>query len=205
MPFRVNSSLRQKSKSHVLSIVAIAHFFVNKIGAAITTFFDKKTVSGYKKKSCFTIKRWRRKMPKMTSEGVSRMEAPRKVLVTKVGSDYTPPAIREVPTIADGRATVHFRSPLSEGQRKSLATCFRNFCTRFQVSPRMVIRDQAAVIGDAPEEILRQALRFLEIDIVPEPRTPATVKPRQAQARSRTSKQRHHGTGLSMKSQLARV
>lgn len=103
------------------------------------------------------------------------MEA-KTVLVAKIGSDYLPPAIREVPTIADGTATVFFKSPLSQAERDSLSVCFRNFCGRRQVSPCITIRGQFVTITGETEEILRQALDFLEINKLPEPRTPVTVK-----------------------------
>ena len=132
------------------------------------------------------------------------MEARRKILVAKIGSDYTPPVIRAVPPIADGMATVHFRSPLTKGQRGSLRVCFRNFCTRHQVNPCMTVREQSLTIRGLTEDMLREALDFLEVNTVPEPRTLARITPQQAKAPSHTPKQ-CHGAGLDLKSQLARA
>lgn len=130
------------------------------------------------------------------------MEAKR-VLVAKIGIDYSPPEIREVPKIVDGTATVYFKSPLSQGERDSLAVCFRNFCSRRQVNPCITIRGQFATLTGETEEILRQALGFLEIDKLPEPRTPVIAKKVLPTKPSPAMKQRR-GTGLNGMSQLSR-
>lgn len=126
-----------------------------------------------------------------------------KLPVKKIGSDYVPPEIREVPTVAGETVTVHFKSPLREGQRDSLMSCFKNFCTRHQVNPRIIIRGQTITIDGAPEKVIREALYFLEIDKLPEAKTPATpVKPRPMNLKP-PQKQRR-GTGLNGMSRLAR-
>lgn len=119
----------------------------------------------------------------------------------KIGGDYIPPKIDRVPTIVDGVATVHFKSPLTQGERDSLKVCFRNFCSRTGWSmAQMFIRDQTLVIHKVPEKILRDALEFLEIDQIPKPRTTTTPQPKQP-----LIKRKPYRTGLSVVAQLARM
>jgi hypothetical protein len=124
------------------------------------------------------------------------------ISVIKVGSDYMPPEIDRSPTIVDGVATVHFKSPLTKGERDSLRVCFRNFCTRFQITPSIIIREQTVVIQKAPGNVLQQALEFLEIDRLMQP------KPRVAAPQQKHSpiKRKPYRTGLGvMAAQLARI
>jgi hypothetical protein len=130
------------------------------------------------------------------------MSEKKAVSVIKIGSDYTPPEVDRIPIIRDGVATVHFKSPLTKGERDSLRVCFQNFCTRFQVTPSVIIREQTVVIQKAPENVLRQALEFLEIDQLMQP------KPRVAAPRSKQPpiKRKPYRTGLGvMAAQLARM